>query len=250
VRLLLPPSEGKTAPSGGAPVDLAGLSFPELTRRRERLLAELEKVSRGRELRALDLLGLSPGQSGELERNATLREAPAAPASEVYTGVLYERARLSDLPDERARARAERCVLIFSALWGVLAPGDRIPAYRFSSGARLPKAGSPAAFWRPALAKALADDGLIVDVRSGSYAAAWKPQAATVLAVRSFVEAPDGSRKPISHMAKAARGDVTRALLLAPAEPETPADVAAIAEAAGLRVELQATTLDVIVPAT
>ena len=101
--------------------------------------------------------------------------APAGPAAAVYTGVLYDRLRLPELP-KRAQGR----VLIASALWGVLRPADRIPYYRFSAKARLDGIGGLAAFWRPALAAALPDkDGtLVVDMRSGAYSAAWKPKRA------------------------------------------------------------------------
>ena len=61
----------------------------------------------------------------------------------------------------------------------------------------------------------------IVDMRSGAYAAAWKPKRATLLSVRAFRE-EEGKRKAVSHMAKAVRGDVARALLLAKREPRTP----------------------------
>ena len=105
--ILLPPSEGKTAPADGAPVDLGALAYPELTAKRERALAALVKVSSAKQRgRALKALGLSAGQASELERNAGLRGAPAAPAAEVYTGVLYERLRLPELP---AAPRASGC---------------------------------------------------------------------------------------------------------------------------------------------
>jgi len=102
--------------------------------------------------------------------------------------------------------------------------------------------------WRPALAAALPDtDGeLIVDMRSGAYAAAWKPKRATLLAVRAFTES-DGERKAVSHMAKAVRGDVARALLEAKKAPSSPEGAAAIAKAAGFTVELTDGSLDVIV---
>ena len=66
-----------------------------------------------------------------------------------------------------------------------------------------------------------------------------------MVGVRGFTE-QDGQRKVISHLVKAIRGDVARALLLAPDPPRTPADVAAIAEAAGHRVELTGSNVDVI----
>ena len=232
--ILLPPSEGKTAPRHGAPVDVSALAFaPELTAKRERVLAALIKVSASKQRgRALKALGLSPGLAAELDRNAALLHAPAAPAAEVYTGVLFERLGLPELP-----AAARERVLIASALWGVVRPDDRIPAYRLSISGRLPRIAGLAGYWRPALAKALPDEGLVVDLRSGGYAAAWTPAHATVVGVRGFTE-QDGARKVITHHVKSVRGDVARALLLAPAPARTPEDVAEIAVAAGHRVEL------------
>ena len=123
-------------------------------------------------------------------------------------------------------------VLIASALWGFVRPGDRIPAYRLSMGATLPRIASLPALWRDPLRKALPDEGLIVDMRSGAYTAAWKPKQATVVGVRAF---QDG--KTISHMVKATRGDVARILLKG--DPvETPEDVASAVRAAGHTVEL------------
>jgi cytoplasmic iron level regulating protein YaaA (DUF328/UPF0246 family) len=87
---------------------------------------------------------------------------------------------------------------------------------------------------------------LVVDMRSGAYAAAWKPKHATLLAVRAFSEA-NGKRKPVSHMAKAVRGEVARALLEAKKAPADAEGAAAIAEAAGFDVELAPGYLDVIV---
>jgi cytoplasmic iron level regulating protein YaaA (DUF328/UPF0246 family) len=238
VLILLPPSEGKTAPAAGDPVDLGSLAYTaELAAKRERLLAALMRTSSGKQRgRALKALGLSAGQAGELDRNAALDTAPAAPAAEVYSGVLYERLRLPELP-----SAARRRVLIASALWGVVAPDDRIPAYRLSISAKLPRIAGLAAYWRPALAKALPDEGLVVDLRSGGYAAAWTPKRAAVVSVRGFT--PEG--KVISHFVKAIRGDVARALLLAPEPPATPADVAEISAAAGLEVALNGANLDV-----
>jgi cytoplasmic iron level regulating protein YaaA (DUF328/UPF0246 family) len=215
--VLLPPSEGKARPETGEPVELDSLAFAaELGERRAELLEALD-----------------PG----------LREAPAAPAAEVYTGVLFKKLELPRLP-----ARARRRVLIASALWGVVRSDDRIPAYRFSAKEKLEGIGPVAKYWRPALTEALPDKegDLVVDMRSAAYAAAWKPKRATLLAVRAFSER-DGVRKPISHMAKAVRGEVARALLQAKKAPPDPEAAAAIVEAAGFTVELGDGSLDVIV---
>ena len=215
--VLLPPSEGKGHPEAGAPVDLGSLAFAEqLGERREELLEAFDPA---------------------------LRDAPAAPAAEVYTGVLFQRLELPKLP-----ARARRQVVIASALWGVVRPEDRIPHYKFPPKTRLDGIGPPGAYWRPGLAEGLPDkEGeLVVDMRSAAYSSFWKPQRATLLAVRAFSE-QNGERKAVSHMAKAVRGDVARALLKEKKTPKDPEAAAAVAEAAGFRVELSPGNLDVIV---
>ena len=235
-------------PEAGDPVDLGGLAFAaELGPLRSKLLDALEQLGGKPVAQSVKALGISKGQAAEVELNAALRGAPAAAAAQIYSGVLYERLDLAGLPTA-ARRRAEHQVLIASALWGVVRPGDRIPYYRFSAKARLKGIGPPAAWWRDALAGALPDEpgGLIVDMRSGAYAAAWKPKRATLLSVRAFTE-QGGERKTVSHMAKAVRGEVARALLLAKKSPAGPEAAAAIASDAGFKVELTPSTLDVIV---
>jgi cytoplasmic iron level regulating protein YaaA (DUF328/UPF0246 family) len=240
VLILLPPSEGKTAPARGRPLDLAALSHPELGPTRERVLAALVAVCSGPPEPALAALGLSPGQAGELALNARLPDARTAPAARVYSGVLYERLRLHELP-KRARDR----VLIASALWGMVRPDDRIPAYRLGIGARLPGLGPLAALWRPALRAALPDGALVVDLRSGGYAAAWTPRDAAVVGVRAFTER-GGRRTAVSHMVKATRGDVARLLLEASPPPRRPERVAEIVAASGREVEFTGSSVDVI----
>ncbi len=214
--LLLPPSEGKAAPAaGGPPVDLGALAFADaLTPLRERLLAAVDPA---------------------------LAHAPTAPAAAVYSGVLFAHLDLAALPPGASR-RAHAQVLIASGLWGLLAPGDRIPLYKLPIATAVPGIGPLAAAWRPLLAAALADrdvrDELIVDCRSGGYAAAWRPRHATRVEVRAFSVHADDSRQVISHMAKATRGRVAAALLRSRRTVTTPRHVAAVVRGAGFELEL------------
>jgi len=220
MRILLPPSEGKAKPERGAPVELGSLAFAgELGEKRKRLIDVFEP---------------------------TLMKAPAAQAAEVYTGVLYQRLDLASLTAP-ARRRAAKRVLIASALWGFVRLEDRIPYYKLPPSTKLDGIGPLAAWWREALAAAMPDEAgeTIVDMRSGAYQAMWKPRQATLLAVRAFRE-EKGRRVAVSHMAKAVRGDVARALLLAKREPKTLEEVAAVAADAGFEVELTPASLDVI----
>lgn len=221
--VLLPPSEGKTSPDDGAPLDLVSLTAPELGDARGQVLDALAEVSARAD--ATTVLGVGPTLAEEVARNTTLRTAPAGPAREVYTGVLYATAGLGDL-DERAATRAQGVVRVVSALLGVVAPEDRVPAYRLGMGTALPPLGPLAAFWRPRLSpvlEAAADGGLVVDLRSAAYVAAWpSPSAVPVRVLREV----DGRRTVVSHWAKHARGALLRHLLTRPgADPTDPAEL-------------------------
>lgn len=208
--VLLAPSRGKASPERGRRVGLSTLVYPRLREPRERLIDAVDP---------------------------RLRTAPAIPAAELYTGVLFQALGLRDLPWDG--------VLIASALWGVVRPGDRIPAYRLEMSARPAGTGALTAYWREPLRAALPDRGLVLDLRSGAYAAAWEPRRATRLVVRAFSEAADGRRTVISHMVKRVRGDVAR-LVLEAGGAERAEEVAEIATAGGLRVELTDGVLNVI----
>lgn len=243
MHILLPPSEKKATEGDGPPLDLASLSFPELTAARKRVITALTRACRRRD--APEALGLPAGQVDEaLARNKALNEAPALPAARLYTGVLYDNL---DLPSLDPEAAAER-VVVFSGLWGALRLTDRVPPYRLSMSVSLPPLGRLGTFWKPAMTKALRPSGLIVDMRSGPYAAAWKaPQPA--VAVRVFREtATDGvpKRTVVSHMAKATRGAIAHDLLEAGADPATPEELLKAVAGLGYTAELNGTDLDVI----
>ena len=150
--ILLPPSESKANRRRGRPADPSTWSFPELGPTRARVADALAQVSRSPEAPAL--LGVSPGLLGEVARNLVLDTAPATPAAEVYTGVLYDALGLATL-DTAARRRANRWLVVVSALHGAVRPGDRITAYRLSMGSTLPGLGPLAQLWRPALDEVL-----------------------------------------------------------------------------------------------
>ncbi|MFI7577251.1 peroxide stress protein YaaA [Micromonospora sp. NPDC049497] len=246
--ILLPPSEGKADAGTGRRLDLARLSSPELTPAREEVLAALVALSTSAdEEAALAALGLSPGQRGELRRNARLREAATAPAERLYTGVLYEALDLGSLPAPALRA-ARRSVLISSGLWGAVRLTDRIPPYRCPVGGKLPSVGALSTWWRTALDPAMtaaAGTGPVLDLRSGAYAATWTPRgpvAARTVTVRVLHERDvDGVpvRSVVSHFNKATKGRLVRDLLLAGARPRTADALVAALRDLKYRVEEQ-----------
>jgi cytoplasmic iron level regulating protein YaaA (DUF328/UPF0246 family) len=229
-----------------------------LAEARAQVLDALVTLCCGDADKAASALGLASSQRDLVGRNAALPTAPTARADRVYTGVLYDALDVATL-SPAARRRAGRRVAITSALFGLVAPGDRIPAYRLSGDATLPGLGSVAGLWRTCLGPAVAEargDGLLVDLRSSMYAAFWRPEPEVgrrTVVVRVLHEV-DGQRKVVSHFNKATKGRIVRSLLEAGANPRTPTRLAAALSDLGWTTELgpatpKGTSLDVIVPA-
>jgi len=227
MRILLPPSETKAPGGQGPPLDLDLLAFPELNRTRARVAREL--VSLARDVPCCRaVLGLSARQDAEVARNAALLTAPTMPAIDRYTGVLFDALDPAGLTPA-ARGRADRMLVICSALFGALRPSDPIPAYRLSGGSSLPRLGPLARLWRTPLTGALSGgDDPVIDLRSDAYAALAPLPSAVVVRVVSH----DG--RPVSHHNKAAKGRLARAFVTARREPATLAAAIRVAQAAGL----------------
>ena len=223
--ILLPPSEGKTAPTRGRALDLAALSFPELRGARQTTLDALVRLCDGDPAVASTTLGLGRTQLDEVERNAGLLDAPTARADHVYSGVLYEALDLPGLSGP-AKRRASGSVVIMSALFGAVRPQDRIPGYRLSGDVKLPGVGAVARHWAAHLAEPMtraAGRGLVLDLRSSTYAGFWKPTGPVkdrTIAVRVLHE-HHGELKVVSHFNKATKGRLVRALLEDGGTPRT-----------------------------
>ncbi|HEX5770777.1 MAG TPA: peroxide stress protein YaaA, partial [Nocardioidaceae bacterium] len=189
-----------------------------------------------------DVLGLGKTQTDEVLRNAALRTAPTARADEVYSGVLYEALDLPTL-EAAARRRATSRVAIASALFGLVRPGDRIPAYRLSGSVSLPGIGPVSTFWGSHLDQAVQEAAgrrLVVDLRSSTYASFWRPDSETarrVVTVRVLHEV-NGTRKVVSHFNKATKGRLVRSLLEDGGNPATPKRFAEQLRDLGWQVEV------------
>ncbi|MGE4361718.1 MULTISPECIES: peroxide stress protein YaaA [Mycolicibacterium] len=246
--VLLPPSETKRPGGDGPALALDAMSFALLRDTREELVGELAELAADRPA-SRKALGISASQDAEIDRNAALRTAPTLPAIHRYTGVLYDALDVESLHGAAA-GRARSRLAVVSALFGLIRAGDRIPAYRLSAGSKLPGRPTLAARWKPALEPVLAElaeNELVVDLRSGSYAALGKvPDAVTVDVV---AEHADGRRTTVSHFNKAHKGRLARTLATTRAEPADAAAVAAVARRAGMRVERRGDHLTVVVAA-
>ena len=238
--LLLPPSETKRDGGRDDALDLAALSFPELTAARTELTERLVSLASDHDS-AMRALKLGPRQAAEVDRNRRLLEAPTMPAIDRYTGVLYDALDAPTL-DSEARSLAHRTVVVHSALFGFVRALDPIPAYRMSHDSRVPEIRLRR-HWRDALSALLASEpGLILDLRSEGYAelgpAPTRPDSVFVRVVS--IES-DGRRRALNHFNKHAKGRFTRAFLQSRPEVETLDELIDWARAEGFRLDLRET---------
>ena len=229
--IILPPSETKRpALDHGRPVDLAALSFPELTPMRERMLDAVIGTRAGPT--AANWLNVKSSMGFEIARNTALREIPAMAAAEVYTGPLHQGLSIETL-STRAREYAERSTVITSALWGLLRLDDRIPPYRLSLYSRLAGVGERTDHaWRRVLPDVLATvakrEPVILDLRSPEFQSIGTPTGLDDRTVMLRVERHAPGRRIGDVVAKRTRGTAARYLLESGFEPQSPDELASI----------------------
>ena len=160
-----------------------------------------------------------------IDDNGRIATAPTMPALDRYSGVVYDGLDAAEL-SPAARRVANKVVLVFSGLFGVVRGGEPIPPYRVPAKAVLPGLGVVGTYWRRQLAAAMAElvgSGVVIDLRSADYSAMWHPHGAAsdgpseqdieMIGVRLLSPKPDGSYGVISYPSKYHKGRLAAALL-------------------------------------
>ncbi len=205
--LLLPPSEGKA--DGGSSRRVAwtpdsGAFGAALGQRRTELVGALSARGGGDE----KLLGVKGGHLLRAQSaNSSLVGAPTLPAWQRYTGVVWDHLDPATLP-----AVARKRIVVVSGLLGLVRGDDAVPDYRLKMGASLTPLGKLSTWWRESLTTELARVGrrrFVIDLLPQEH------RAAVVLDGLDGVSLSlvDPSGKPGGHFAKAAKGELARAIL-------------------------------------
>ncbi|MCB1274670.1 MAG: peroxide stress protein YaaA, partial [Leucobacter sp.] len=162
-------------------------------------------------------------------------------------GVLYDALDAGSL-GARERAWVAARVSIQSALFGLIAAGDEIPAYRLSAGSRLPDLGAPLKrVWRDAhQALPWAEFGWVLDLRSKDYVelAPLPPGAGDFLLVAQ--RGPEGRVRALNHFNKAAKGALVRRLAEAFGGADAASSTPPIVDRAGFLAWARGAGLEVV----
>lgn len=251
--LLLPPSETKRDGGAGAPLALDRLSFPSLAPVRREVVDAVLALASDREA-CIRALKLGPKQAAEVDRNRAILSSPTLPALSRYTGVLYDALDAASL-SPAAWAFAGTTVAVQSALLGLVAATDPIPAYRLSFDSRLSlERGTPSLKrrWSEPAGRELAErPGLLLDLRSEGYAALGPlPDREHAHYIRVLARDESGSVRALNHFNKQAKGLLARALIQAGHDLATTADLLdwAAAEGYELRPAAEGRELELVVP--
>lgn len=196
--MLLAPSESKNA-GGNSSFEIQKLSFDEgLGALRAGLWNKYLGVFKsGDEAAICALTGLKNPESLDFSvgLEAILR----------YCGVAYDYLDYASL-DEKSRDFLEQNLLIFSNLFGVVKPNDKLPCYKLKQGEKCAGIDTPN-YYKSALSKVLDEylkDDEILDLRAGYYEKFYVPSKEYI--VLKFIK----GGKVVSHFAKAYRGLVLR----------------------------------------
>lgn len=195
--VLIPPSEGKAGDEKPSKQCLA----PALVKDSKGVLAHLKGLSPAEQQK---FYGVKQTDKAALVHAMNLKsaKAPAIPAIERYTGVVYQHLDFQSL---RQKAYARKKLLFISAYFGLIPAGEAIPNYKLPINTWLVK------YWRDlnsARLEALAKGKPVLNLLSQSYAKAVQYEHLITVDFRVA-----GGKKSAGHFGKAIKGKFLRYLM-------------------------------------
>jgi uncharacterized protein len=219
--LLLPPSQAKTSHGSGPPWHVGKRPTDTLDDARREVIAALRAAVRHNGTNASKLLDARAGAlQPAIDALNSLDDAPTRAAVERYDGVFYSALDAGSL-SSRDRRRLNDQALIFSGLWGVVAPNDPLPEYRCKLSSVVAPLGKLSTWWRPRLGELLEERSrgrVVWNLLAAEQDAACQPSASArhVIRVRFLDDVQRGDERrlvAVNHWNKLLKGSLARHVL-------------------------------------
>lgn len=214
--ILLPPSKGKAAGGSGRAYSRTLARQPLAAPRREVLEAAIASAAERDDAVLARRCGVAERDATDARRMLRdLADAPTMPAHLRYTGIVHGNAGLAAVDPDDASAD----VRIVSALLGLIALDEPVPAYRLEFTATLPGIGGLATFWRDRVCEELlhvAGGARVWDLLPAEHARIWPDGLRDELDVVGVRFVRSDGRAANAARTKVAKGLLTAHLLATP----------------------------------
>lgn len=216
--ILIPPSEAKNPSEDEQTFLLNKLSFNSLNKKRSKIIDYLSEQNFSVE-NYTSIFDISTRNYEKINAlNSNIKNSKVLSSIERYTGVLYDYLDYSNL-DEKDKIEFNKSVIIFSGLFGLLRPEDKIPNYKLKMATKLFDDKKLSKYWNKEITNVLKgqlNDQIVCNMLPNEFMLAFDK---TIISPRyeltfSFLqENKVGELKSITHWTKALRGSLIRYLL-------------------------------------
>jgi len=200
MKILIPPSEGKAKIKS---LDIlfkdTDFKFSKYTQQIVDLLCLIENED------LTSVYGTSQEKAIMFHRqNQDIFNSKCVPAIERYTGVVYDHIDWSSL-SKKSQEYMKQHIIIFSGLFGLLAPDTLIPDYKLKMNVLSLKN-----LWKPIISESLEGEDIIFDLLPQVHRKAYTPTKNTIQI--DFLVKKQGKTSAAGHFGKAVKGQFIRFL--------------------------------------
>ena len=217
--ILIPPSEGKNPTDDEQKFSLDNISFSSLNTKRSKLIDYLCENDLSIENYS-SIFNISSRNYEKINAiNSNIKYSRVLSTIDRYTGVLYDYLDYSNL-DEIVKFNFNNSVIIFSGLFGLLRPEDKIPNYKLKMGTKLIDNEKLSRYWNDDITrvlKNLLNDQIVCNFLPNEFMLAFDNKKITPRHELNFTflqENKQGELKSVTHWTKALRGSLIRYLLM------------------------------------
>ncbi len=216
--ILIPPSEGKNPSNDKEFFSLDSLSYSFLNSKRSQIIYYLSNNNLSKE-QYIKTLGISSQNFEKIKMiNSKITTSQVSSSISRYNGVLYNFLDYNSL-NETAKSLFDDSIIIFSALFGLVRPQDKIPDYKLKMGTKLIDGIKLSKFWKDEITEVLRkelENQIVFNFLPTEFSNTFDSKVIKYKYELTFSfkqENINGELKSITHWTKALRGSLIRYLL-------------------------------------